>query len=104
MPVAKVVSMEAVKLYRKSLSNLIGKARCLSCDYEWESESPPGFDWLECPSCSLVKGRFIYPVKRKEPHWTCDCGCDYFAINTEGVYCPHCGTWQDGFLETIERV
>jgi len=104
MAAANVVSMEAVRTYRKSLLNITGKARCLSCRHEWKAESLPGIDWFKCPSCSLVKGKFIYPVKRKDPHWTCDCGCDCFSINTEGVYCPQCGTWQDGSLETIERV
>jgi len=74
-----------------------GRARCLACKHEWVAVAPIGTDWLECPACSLERGRAIFPFLRAAPHWTCLCGCDLFHIMPAGIYCPNCGRWQQGY-------
>ena len=72
-----------------------GHARCLDCRHEWEAVAPRGAVWLECPSCSLVRGRFVYSHSREESHWTCQCGNDLFLFHQiRGLFCPNCGTPQ----------
>ena len=72
-----------------------GAARCLDCKHEWQGVAPEATEWLECPSCSLVRGRFIHPHYRNDSHWQCGCGNDLFQVTVEGTYCPNCGAWQD---------
>jgi len=76
--------------------HLSGKARCLNtdCRFEWEAVAPIGARWLECPSCSLERGRFLAQVERPGSHWHCVCGCDLFYCTDTGFYCPNCGLWQ----------
>ncbi len=71
-----------------------GKARCLDCKHEWAGVAPAGVRWLECPACTLVRGRFIYWHLREGLGWQCNCGNDLFHATPEGVYCPNCRTWQ----------
>ena len=102
-----IISLSEVKAEKQRLATLVdtstGKARCIACNYEWTAEAPTGVEWLECPSCSLIKGVFVHINEREDPHWVCNCGNQLFKINTEGVYCPNCGCWQSGFLDTITR-
>ena len=86
----KVINLDSAR------PHLTGKARCLACNYEWVAAAPLGTVWLECPSCSLERGRFVAQVQRDTFHWICDCGCDLFYATQEGIYCPNCGTWQKG--------
>jgi DNA-directed RNA polymerase subunit RPC12/RpoP len=81
----------------KEETGLAGKARCLDCHHEWDAWAPIGTTWLECPDCSLMKGRFIFPVERKNDSWECNCGNDLFRATRQGFYCPNCGEWQHGF-------
>jgi len=74
-----------------------GRARCLDCRHEWQAVAPVGVRWLECPSCSLERGRFIAQHEREGPHWYCGCGNDVFQVMPAGVYCPNCGVWQVGW-------
>ena len=83
---------------------LEGRAKCISCSSEWQASAPLGTIELECPICHLMKGLFVCTVEQEDPHWVCNCGSSIFKINTYGVYCINCGVWQDGFLDTIERV
>lgn len=96
-----VISLAERKQQKQSeethCDTLVGMVRCLSCKHEWQAEAPAGSTWLECPECSLMKGRFIYPVERKDPHWVCGCGNSYFQMNPDGIYCPNCGSFQTGF-------
>lgn len=72
----------------------VGRAKCLACRHEWEAIAPVGTIWLECPACTLERGRFIAQTQRDGLHWACNCGCDLFYINETGTYCPNCGVWQ----------
>jgi hypothetical protein len=103
-----VIFLSEIKAEKDRLAKIIdtstGKAKCLSCKHEWMAEVPTGIEWLECPECSLMKGKFIYINGREDPHWVCICENDLFKINTEGVYCPNCGIWQTGFLKTISII
>ena len=74
-----------------------GETRCLACGHEWVAVAPVGTVFLECPSCSLVKGMLKYPCEREGEHWECNCGNSLFHITPDGVYCPNCGEWAEGF-------
>lgn len=74
-----------------------GKARCLDCKHEWIAEAPLGATWLECPSCTLHRGRYVYATERAGMEWNCHCGNDLFKVTPDGYYCPNCGDWQRGF-------
>lgn len=76
-----------------------GRARCLDCKHEWIAVAPCEMVWLDCPSCTLVRGRYIFNFERSGYHWTCQCGCDLFHVSAIGVYCPNCGEWQYGWYE-----
>lgn len=77
--------------------HLEGAARCISCQHEWHAVAPVGTHVLECPACSLPKGRFVHKLKRGEQTWTCNCGCELFSIAPQiGPYCINCGAEQDG--------
>jgi ribosomal protein S27E len=77
------------------LPHSTGRARCLDCKHEWIAVSRTGYRWLECPSCSLYRGRFIGQHERDEPHLHChECNNELFYVLAEGVYCPNCGEWQ----------
>ena len=71
-----------------------GKARCMKCQHEWTAVAPAETERLECPNCSLMFGRFLYPFERDLPHWTCGCGNSVFYVTPDGTYCPACGAWQ----------
>ena len=92
---AEVVDFARVKADREP--RLEGKARCLDCKHEWAAVAPIGTTWLDCPACSLCRGRFIGPCEREDPQWTCHCGNKLFYIVRAGTYCPNCGEWQVGF-------
>ena len=77
--------------------HISGRARCLDCKHEWFAVAPISTTWMECPKCSLIRGRFIYQHERDRLHWECKCGCDLFCVTSEGYYCPNCGEWQQGF-------
>ena len=74
-----------------------GKAKCIDCKHEWVAVAPTAVTWLECPSCSLVRGRFIFQCERQEPHWHCKCDNDLFHVTSRGYYCPNCGEWQHAY-------
>ena len=74
-----------------------GDARCLACHHEWVAVAPVGAVWLECPECSLDRGRYIAQALRDGDHWHCVCECDLFYATADGFYCPNCGEWQHGF-------
>lgn len=87
-----IVSLQQAKEERKP--HLSGFCRCLACKHQWVGVAPVGVVWLECPSCSLERGRFISQAERNEPHWHCHCGNDLFFVSMQGPYCPNCGTAQ----------
>lgn len=91
---AKVVDLAD----RRPDPHVAGPARCLACKHEWAAVAPTGTLWLECPECSLLRGRFLWPVERSGlPHWVCGCGNDVFHVTPQGYYCPNCGVWATGF-------
>ena len=78
--------------------HITGEATCLICKNEWIAVAPAGTVWLECPDCGLTKGHFKYACQTDDKEeWVCNCGCSLFKIVPRGVYCPLCGTWQEGF-------
>lgn len=76
---------------------LSGRALCCSCQHEWVAVSPVGTDWLGCPECHLMKGRYFYHVEPKvgTQMWVCGCGCNVFTVSPECVYCVGCGAEQE---------
>lgn len=83
--------------YRETNSpHLSGQAFCLDCQHEWVAVVPIGTLWLECPSCTLVRGRLKFQCERVGEQWECGCGNDLFHVTPDGVYCPNCGAWQEG--------
>lgn len=88
-----VIDFAAAKEDR--VPHMSGHARCLACKHEWVAVSPTGTLWLECPECTLLRGRYMYPVVRDAiPHLECNCGNDLFQVTPDGTYCPNCGVWQ----------
>lgn len=63
----------------------------MSCGHKWQAVAETLVDWLECPGCHLVKGRFKYPHEHSEDHWQCGCGNDLFHVTVNRAYCPNCG-------------
>lgn len=80
----------------EDVEHLRGQAHCAACRHEWEAAAPIGVDWLECPSCHLMKGRFMHPVTGfpDDAIWVCLCGCDVFRIALKEFFCVNCGTPQ----------
>lgn len=72
-----------------------GKARCLDCRHEWIAVNRTGGRWIECPKCTLFRGRFVGQHERDDPAWHCQCNNDLFYVTPEGIYCPNCGEWQN---------
>lgn len=91
----KFIDLAAWK--EENTPHLSGKALCLACRHEWAAVAPVGTVWLECPSCTLSRGRFVNAVEREGAHWHCACGNDLFYATPDGFYCPNCGVWQKGF-------
>lgn len=81
---------------RRKEPHLSGKARCAACRYEWVQVAPVGVDWMECPQCHLMKGRYLHPAipEANEEIWQCACGCDVFMVTRKVIFCINCGTEQ----------
>ena len=77
--------------------HLSGKALCLNCKNQWQAVAPVGTLDLECPNCSLPQGRFMGLVEDPDPHWTCNCGNQFFHITQKRIYCVSCGNTASGF-------
>jgi len=94
--VSDVVDLQAEREKRRPHST--GRARCLDCKHEWQSVAPSGTVWLECPKCSLVRGRFIFPHELPEGTgvWHCNCGNTLFEVLVDGFFCPNCGVKHEG--------
>jgi len=89
---------ELAKRREENSPHVAGEAKCMDCGHRWVAVAPTAIELLECPSCELVRGRFIHPYERHEvEHWTCGCGCDLFHVTPSGLYCPGCGADQAGF-------
>ena len=85
---------DVIPLPTKGTPTTTGKARCLNCSHEWEAVADLGVDWLECPSCLLIRGTYIYPFVPSDPIWECNCGNDLLFVTEKYVFCPKCGTNQ----------
>lgn len=87
-----------VKAREERTPHMHGPCLCLDCRHEWQGVAPVGAVWLECPACSLKRGRFLFDVDYGETkRWTCNCGNDLFRITPSATYCPNCGQTQSGF-------
>lgn len=71
--------------------HLGGEAVCFACKHKWAAVCPVGVLWLECPSCTLLRGRLVHPVRTDTPHWTCACGSEVFHLTEMETYCCNCG-------------
>lgn len=85
--------------FQKKDKSITGQAKCMDCKHEWTAVVPKDsvdsiLEWLECPSCSLLKGRLIHPFMVNKPHWMCGCGNDLFQVTEDCTYCPNCGQEQ----------
>lgn len=76
---------------------LTGPARCLHCRHEWVAVCMEGTTSMECPECSLMQGVFVHRVTagKGEYRFVCNCGCDTYMVNIDGVTCSHCGVFND---------
>ena len=99
MASGKIVSLDKVREARSP--HMTGKAVCLDCRHEWVAVMPVtsdttciGAQWLECPECTLERGRFRFHTTSPGLHWTCNCGCDLFFVTDKHFYCPNCGAVQ----------
>jgi len=80
---------------QKRSPHISGAAKCLACQHRWMAVAPTGTIWLDCPSCTLERGRFIAQCEAEGPHLHCPCGCDLFYVHADYIYCPNCGMKQD---------
>lgn len=85
--VGKVVQLDEKRPYCS------GDALCLDCKAQWVAVAPIYTQWLDCPKCGLVRGRFKYPFIREPMLFTCTCGNDLFQFHPNGPYCPNCNAW-----------
>lgn len=92
---SKIIDFKTEKLNREP--SISGKAFCIVCNHNWSAVAPTGTIWLECPECHSNKGLFKFSCQRQTSHWTCGCKNDLFHISPEGIYCPNCGEFQDGY-------
>lgn len=75
-----------------------GTSRCMACGHEDVTVAPVGVVWMECSACHAQKALFVGACEQQgAAHWTCACGNDLFHVTPEGLYCPNCGAWQQGF-------
>lgn len=73
-----------------------GECFCMNCRAKWVARAPKDVDYLGCPECGLMRGRFYLPYQKPDVrHWVCECGCDLFMMTTTNIYCPNCGRDQD---------
>jgi hypothetical protein len=84
MMAAEVIDFNAYKPHME------GPALCLACKHKWQAVSPLGVFNFECPSCQSFKGTYEGMV-HKYPAWECSCGCRYFGITPEQLFCINCG-------------
>lgn len=92
-----IISLQQAREAREAREpHIAGPARCMACRYEWDNVllGDSMLEWLECPKCMLVRGRFIHPCVRGAVNWECNCGCDVFHLSESGFYCPNCGRHQ----------
>lgn len=75
--------------------HLAGEAHCIQCGKEWAFVAPIGTVFLECPDCHVEKGIQKGFVERAGPHWSCNCGNQFFHVTPDGIYCCLCGAWQN---------
>lgn len=88
-----IIDFAQAKAERKP--HISGDARCLACDHEWEAVAPAGTIWLECPKCTLQRGRYFAHTAPDCMFWLCTgCGSDLFYVTPRGNFCPNCGVWQ----------
>lgn len=94
---AEIIDLAQAKEEREP--HLSGRALCLNCKNQWVAVAPVGTLDLECPECTLPQGRFMHLVQYEdEPHWTCNCGNQFFHITQKRTYCINCGDTQVGFV------
>jgi hypothetical protein len=69
-----------------------GNVHCLACRYEWVAVALPGTVYLECPSCSNIRGVWKYPIiPDKETGFICNfCKTYVFMIHRRGARCMGC--------------
>jgi hypothetical protein len=77
--------------------HLSGEAKCNDCGKRWIACAPVGTVFFECPACSSGRGTLVYPVEMGGYRWKCNCHNNLFHITPDGVYCPMCGSWQEGY-------
>ncbi len=92
-----LVSLAAARQERTP--HLSGEAKCIGCQHQWVAVAPIGAVMLDCPVCSLPKGRMVNPCLHEGSTWVCACGNDLFRISpTAGVYCTNCADVQEGWF------
>ena len=93
-----VISLQKFK--EDNSPHLTGEARCVSCKHDWAAVAPVGTVELECPSCSLMTGRFINTALRGDEYFECFCGCNLFMHHRDGgAYCAKCAEWKPELTE-----
>jgi len=91
-----VVSL--VKYKEENSPHWEGKAKCVSCGHDWHAVAPMGVEWIECPSCGLLRGHAYWPfgADKDESLFVCNCGCEaltaYYRKGQFRFQCMSCGT------------
>ena len=74
--------------------HLACKARCVACKHEWQAVAPLGTLELECPSCGLTRGQWMYPFNLDKGQMIFVCNtCDVTGSRSwsHRAFCVGCG-------------
>lgn len=90
-----MTTIDFAKAKAERTPHITGKAKCTACKHEWVAVAPVGTLQMECPSCELQRGQWIYPFSPAEGEqiFVCNiCTSTNFAVLPDRVLCVGCGT------------
>ena len=91
-----MTSPKIVDIIDNEFPNVIGKAKCLACEHEWQHEAPSNIKEFECPECkkeSAIFAGLFFP----EAVYSCaTCTNQHFYIDeNSNAFCGMCGSVYD---------
>jgi len=91
----KIIDLQKAKDERTP--HLSGKARCLTCHYDFVAVMPVGCQTVTCSKCGH-DAHMLGEVVTNGDQWRCtSCRWFLFRVDRHSIYCPKCGQYQRGF-------